>query len=426
MVTMTELFKIVAANDYNTLEKLIINNKRPNFNCIKSGISLITKSIEVRAYECFNLLLTINELTILQSNNRNINGLGIALEYYTLAPNPSNKYYLDKLIDKNIYIDTISVSKCINEPVLFELMFHQLIKTGDALRYLIEHAIIINNMYYMNKIYEYLFEENPLYYDTIEKKQFFNNEILKMAILLNNINAIEYLVNIGHNILTVTIQNNTIPSLYYAYTQTIGYYAFNIIFSHMKDLDIETLNNIPQINKLSLTQKENHYNFDNMRKILSLPIEWTDIHDVIANNFTICYRYGNRLYIEKQRLNKIKDYQYLMFLILKTNKINGNPYHKIGTYNYDMERIVTNVATSNIIKEAIGKNKYILNYFNIIEPEKMSQHFKLLFTDNICHETEKKKYIEELEYWYVNGVTEKKITTKKSQKKKTQSIEINV
>ena len=92
---MTQLFKIVSSNDYDTLEKLIMGNKKLDFNCIKSHTSLIYKAIEVRALECFDLLLSLNDLSILQSNNTNISGLNIALLYYLSAPNPSNKYYLD-------------------------------------------------------------------------------------------------------------------------------------------------------------------------------------------------------------------------------------------------------------------------------------------------------------------------------------------
>ena len=41
------------------------------------------------------MLINLNDLSILQSNNTNISGLNIALDYYSSAPNPSNKYYLD-------------------------------------------------------------------------------------------------------------------------------------------------------------------------------------------------------------------------------------------------------------------------------------------------------------------------------------------
>ena len=153
MTTITQLFKIVSTNNYDTLEKLIMSNKKPDFNCTKSGISLISKAIEVRALECFNLLTSLIDLSVIQSNNSNVSGLNIALEYYLSAPNQSNKYYLDTLIERNVLIDSYSLGKCMENHILFDILFNLIDKNQTNITNLIITSISKTNLYIMNKLY---------------------------------------------------------------------------------------------------------------------------------------------------------------------------------------------------------------------------------------------------------------------------------
>ena len=90
MATITQLFKIISSNDYETLDKLILSKKLINFNCVKSGYSLVSKAIEVRSKECFNILLNLPNLEIIKNKSSKLSGLSILLEYYLQAPNQSN------------------------------------------------------------------------------------------------------------------------------------------------------------------------------------------------------------------------------------------------------------------------------------------------------------------------------------------------
>lgn len=447
MTTMTQLFKIVSTNDYDTLEKLIMGNKKLDFNCIKSGISLISKSIEVRALECFNLLMSLNDLSVLQSNNTNVNGLTIALEYYSSAPNPSNKYYLDKLIERNVTIDCWSLVKCMSDQLLFDTMFNRFDKSYTNLNNLISSAVQRNNVTIMGKLYDYLYLNNPTYYSTSEDRYIFNDTIFKNAIQSNNIIAIEHLEKLDHNIMIIN-QNSLvkIPSLYYAYVSNTESNTFNFIFSRIEKLDENTLNQIPNIKKLSniICSQQFYYGVNTnktsiecFKKLLLLPIDWEDLADVISYIYTSIYKtIGNYYHSSKKILDHIEGKIHILYIILKTNKIKSNPYNKIELNKTDMSsNIITVIKRLNgnqemiaNLKSKIRKIKYILNNSGFKEPNSLADHFKLVFNEkeSTSYETEKINFIKEIEEWYT-GADEKKSKAKVSRKKKTATpVEIDV
>jgi len=448
MTTMTQLFKIVSTNDYDTLEKLIMGNRKPDFNCIKSGISLVHKAIEVRALECFNLLMGLPDLSVVQSNNSSINGLGIALEYYSTAPNQSNKYYLDKLIEKNVSIDAYSLGKCMGDPVLFDSMFNRLDKNVNSITNLIGTSVSKTNVHVMNKLYDWLYSNNPTYYSTPETRNAFNDNILRTAIAANNIIAIEHLEKLGHNILSVKYSNNNpIPSLYYAYISSTESIAFNFIFSRMEKMDAESLNQIPGIKKLKNILNNSIYYYsgstnkntlDFIRKILSLPVDWEDLADCIADYYQMIYRELAGYYWNSKRTkDKMIERQNLMYMLLKTNKVKSNPFDKLNVgknelntnINTGIKRCGTNNPTAlNEMKLIARKCKYILVGSGFKEPAGLSEHFKLIFADgDSTYTTEMTNYIAELENWYKGSTEEKKPKARVTRKKKNEApAEIDV
>ena len=446
MTTMTQLFKIVSTNDYDTLEKLIMGNKKPDFNCVKSGISLIHKAIEVRALECFNMLMSLPDLSVIQSNSSNANGLGIALEYYSSAPNPSNKYYLDKLIERNVHVDSYSLGKCMEDPVLFDSMFNRVEKNSSSIGNLIGTAVSKTNAYAMNKLYDWLYSNNPAFYSTPETRNAFNDNILRTAIGANNIIAIEHLEKLGHNILEIKYQNPGIyiPSLYYAYITNAESIAFNFIFSRMEKLDVETLNQISQIKKLSLVATNSSYYgssnsknpIDFYKKILSLSVDWNDLAECIANYYFAIYRdLGHYYWNNKKTKDKINEKQQLMYLLLKTNKVNSNPFDKIAVlkadltsqFNAAIKRSGTDTIRVNEQKLIARKCKYILTGSGFKEPAGLSEHFKLFFNDEAStYETEYANYIAELDSRFKGTDEEKKPKARVTRKKKTAPAEIDV
>lgn len=450
MATMTQLFKIVSSNDYDTLEKLIMSNKKPDFNCIKSGTSLISKAIEVRALECFNLLMGLNDLTVLKSNNTHINGLDIALEYYSSAPNPSNKYFLDKLIEHYVSIDCWSLVKCMDDKILFELMFNRLDKTYNNMNNLICSAIKKNEVTIMNKLYDYLYLSNPQYYSTPETKNTFNDCILKSAIQSNNIIAIEYLETLGHNIMSVNNNSSMkMPSLYYAYISNTDTNAFNFIFSRMEKMDKNALSEIPSITKLSSftcspLYNYNVYNFSNkniiecLKKILLLPIEWEDLSDTVTHIYVSIYKnIGNYYYNTKKICEHIDEKINHIYMILNTKKLKTNPYNKIELSKNEMTLSINNVLNKlngnpqmiSILKSKIRKIKYVLNNFGFKEPDSLDVHFKLVFDnkDSSIYDSERLNFTKEIEEWFNKTNEEKKVKVRVSRKKKTSTpLEIDV
>ncbi len=439
MTTMTQLFKIVSTNDYDTLEKLIMSNKKPDFNCIKSGISLVHKAIEVRALECFNLLMTLSDLSVIQSNSSNVNGLSIALEYYSNAPNQSNKYYLDKLIERNVSIDSYSLSKCMGDPVLFDSMFNRIDKNSNNISSLITSAVSKTNVSAMNKLYDWLYANNPAFYSTQDNKNKFNDNILRTAIGSNNIIAIEHLEKLGHNILIINYQHNSIPSLYYANFSNTESIAFNFIFSRMEKMSPEALNQIPGIKKFNNTtsyytnsKSGNEY----YKKILSLPIDWNDLADYIAIIYKSVYQDLSSYYWNsKKNKDKIIEKQQLIYMLLKTNKVKTNPFDNIATYKTDLnsninngiKRSGTNQVQVNEQKLIARQCKYMLNGSGFKEPAGLTDHFKLIFTDDAStYETEYANYIAELEALAKGAEETKKPKARVVRKKKAAPAEIDV
>ncbi len=443
MTTMTQLFKIVTNNDYDSLEKLVMSNKRPDFNCIKSGQSLVSKAIEVRALECFNMLMGLNDLTVLQSTRPYISGLGTAVEYYSSAPNSSNQYYLERLLEKNVYIDIYTLTKCVDEPGLFEKMFARIDKNSSNMMSLITSAVNKTNMQLLNKLYDFIQNQNAPFYDTPDKKNNFNSQILRNAISANNIGAIEFLENIGHDIFKVDSSiggNNTIPSIYYAIVSNATI-AFNYLYKKFEELEKTKLDAIPQIKKMEWVFKNYYKNKkefnDNLIKLLKLQIDWDDIHNVIANNYCSIYRDNTYFstYSPKKSFQTIASEQQIIYILLKTNKVKANPFDKINTSKSDLnsminsntKRLIQNPVIFADLKLALRKSKYLLNSFGFVEHIGLTEHFKLLFTDNnSVYETEKKNYLEEMEKTYTTGNEEKKTKPKATRKKKAADVEIDV
>jgi len=425
MATMTQLFKLVIANDYETIEMLINSNKNIDFNCIKSGISLVTKAIEVRSIECFNLLLECDKLTILQSNNLHVNGLSIAIDYFSTSPNLSNKYFIDRLFEKNVFIDNVSVCNCMNNMYLFDIMFSKMDKTYNNMHSLFSCSIQKNHTIIMHKLFNYL-NETLDFYNTPEKRHTFNTDVFKSAILANNLVAIEHLYSNNTNLLCV-ISNENIPSLYYTLLKSNNI-IFNYIYSLYEQLDSIQLNEINYIDKLNiLVNKENitPLYIKQFLKILSLPIKFNKLEDVIIQLYRIIYNnmlhYNNNNYIVQS--NNI---QLIMYMIFKTNQVKVNPYIKLVSSQYDLDakrlHSITQCKnnTNNIYNtnRLFRRNKYILNHFGFIESEPMAEYYKSLFdnSDKSLYKLEEKETIQELENNY-NNIINQKIKSVKSKKK---------
>ena len=101
MISTKALFEIVRTNDYDKLSN-IINQLKPEdlSKTSKKNTSILPHAIEYRSLECFNILLDSNKFDFKKMNSYT-NGFSTALDYYKLAPNEKNMYYVNKLIQKN-------------------------------------------------------------------------------------------------------------------------------------------------------------------------------------------------------------------------------------------------------------------------------------------------------------------------------------
>lgn len=420
MTSVTELFEIVTFNNYDKLAEIMSEQKAFKINSVKSQHSLISKAIEVRALECFDLLINSPNLTIIHDIDTNLSGLRIAVQYYTNAPNPSNKYYLYKLLEHNIKTNEHIVSDCINNPELFDLLFSKLSKTRNNLLTILFATIKDNHHDLMCQLYDYLNFNNIAFYDTIEKKQSFNNEILREAIMRKNIKTITYLKSVNHDIMTVTISHEIyIPAIFYVHNYCKDKVIFNFYYDDMKNMTPEQLNNISNINIFYKIFEKNYYNieytkdttFKSINQILALPIKWVDLSTII----TKCYVE----ILSRCNLIRIQKLQFFMYIILNTKNVNTNPFIKINAQDKDLiNKVKLMTIKGTDFTKLFRFNIYILNYFGFDCDSSNNEHIQLLFNnfDNTTKENEKIECIKHFEEKYnkIVGKTPTKIKKTKS------------
>lgn len=223
MISTKALFEIVRTNNYEKLGS-IINNLTPEdlLKTCKKGTSIIPYSIEYRATECFDILLESNKFDFKEMKHYT-NGFSTALEYYNLASNEKNMYYVNKLIEKNFEFfndDTVNhrilyMNDIFKNIKLYELFFTSLENSinRDPLKYL---HYSVYSIEIFKKLYCYCINNKLL---TIEKTELLlriildvndytllrcidepykiNPNILLQVIDKYNFEIIKYLINNG-------------------------------------------------------------------------------------------------------------------------------------------------------------------------------------------------------------------------------------
>lgn len=411
MATMTKMFEKVVANDYEWFESLVLSKKEVNWNCIRCKVSLVYKAIELRAVKTFDILMNIPELTVFSNSSGSINGISKAIEYYIAAPNADNKYFLDKLLEKNVIINSNTFIQCLNNTELADKLFNNLDKTESYIKYILEHIIRSNNIYMLNYIYNYLNTTNPSYYvDT--KKVFFNNMMFAYALsYTKNVEIIHYLINLGVNWKIAGHDNS--PSLYYCIKHNTLLY--DTIFSKYQQLSSEELNNIPNIKNINmLITSTRNINIDMYKKTFSLPINFNDMAHTIIELFT-------RIYQNYYGTISNKDDNNLIYLCFSEGKVKTNPLmlldSKINNIIQYKEYIIKNFQITNkeSYKKSIRYFLYINEHFNYTVPEKHKHLFEWLYEPTV-NINEKEDFIKELTYVMPPVVPKKKAVRKKNTK----------
>jgi hypothetical protein len=303
-----QLIKIITLNDYDGLEKLIQSGKNINFNCDKNEKgqikTLVSKAVEVRAKECFDLLIEIPNLTVL-SCGTHLNGLAKAIEYYTGAPNTCNEHYLKKLLEKNAKYNIYDVCELIDFQEYFQLMFEKINKTKDNVKYLLEKAIESNKMGIINYLYDYL--EQTYQPDELVE---LNKNIIKLVISYDNLGIFEY---VKTKVPDFNVINNY-PTILHC-NKPNGL-IFNYLYSQLESMNENQLNSIPFLSDLNHLYKTNPIN---LIKILELKLKFNDVTesmgDMILNNIRLIKAFNE----------KVNDVVFRLHLFAVYGYIKGNP-----------------------------------------------------------------------------------------------------
>jgi hypothetical protein len=295
MISTRALFEIVRTNDYEKLSS-IINNLTPVdlAKTSKKNTSIIPHSIEYRSTECFNILLESNKFDF-RKMNCYTNGFYTAFDYYKLAPNEKNMYYIDKLIQKNLELfedDTINHNILYMNVIfvnnnLYELFFPILINSihRNPTKYL-------NCSYYSSDVFSKLYNyciNNDLLTNESHKK------LVSDIINLNNfilLRCIEAPYKIEPNILSIAIQKCNLEI-----NQYLIKYGSDYILEKEKLLDIfvSSMKNQYNINKEKFNifmLLINNYKFENIEKkvddLLNYCIPSYNYNQDIVINIILC------------------------------------------------------------------------------------------------------------------------------------------
>lgn len=353
-ITCTYLFTLIINNDYIKLEQILDTNKdRDVFLKRKSYETLLSKAVLVRARQCFNLLCNMNIEDEEDRNMFHIKALHNAIDYYVMAPNPDNMYYIDMIMKRNITIDYYAMYQSLNNNDIFIRFFHLFDKKADDIKKLIIMAIMNNTEMNFEFLYTYGIANNMI---TVDMK----NEIYSQVLYSNNVNMITFLIGKG---ITWTISYET-PSLYRVLNNNNMFYY---LYNKYSELTKEELNSIPNIKeKLPFDFSVNKQSLSNFKKILSLPFDF-DMTDIVVAIFNNIYNYKIYTcnYAIQMMQSDISIRYIVMELIFDSNKVKTNPLLKINYHNF-LSKHKSNITMLTNYPEISDKYKYnIMRFIDI-------------------------------------------------------------
>ena len=432
MTTMTQLFKIVTTNNHETLDKIIHSNTKTNFNCVKSRQSLLQKAVEVRAKECFDLLIEIPNIDIIKKGGT-LSGLQKALEYYLDAPNQGNRYFVDKLLDANVFIDITSLISSIDHDDIFSLMFDKVEKTEGVMMAIIQTSIGKNNNRIMKSMFDILDKSNDFsFYNDPTKKAIFNNKVfINTFNNSTNVDAFNFLINRGCN---WKIHYSNSALLYYLMNSN-NTYLFNVIYSLYAGLDSEELNQIPYIKSLVIDPRSNDstYFIEFIDKIGKLPIEFNDCASEVIK---ILKRIITDQYYWETHNKKMKHFDQLILILNKMYKfkmIKSNPFYTVSTINIGPSEIENfylriikryDIFKLNDIKQTIRQFLYVCSYYGHDLKGLLIEKFNGFFMPEQLNsfDVDKKAFVELIN----QDITKVKVTKATRKNKPNVNIDIEV
>lgn len=396
MATTEDLFSIINNNDYIKLKKLINQGQIINLiNMTRMGISLIYKAIEYRSRECFDILIDINNLTVLKNESSYINGLHIAMKYYNNAQNDSNLYYVEKLLEKGANI-TVDILKNINDKNIFLKIFCRLNKTKERIDSLLKYLISNGKMEQLEDVYFWLIEEEPEYFNSKTNKNKFLEELFCTAIKTNNLEMIDILRSEKIDLKIVKDNNQITNSLFFALKNSCKT-SFEYLINFYKGLSQTEFDNIKDIKELNLLMDKctNTEILFLLCKLINFKYDIGDqtkfVENIIRKNIIL----GTR-HITRNNIDYNDDYYMLIYLLGKNNFIKQNPLNNFinNVETYEKEYVSCMPHFKSIFTGRIKKLRYLLEFFKFPIPEKFSYIVKA--TDSATFSKDKLIYINEL------------------------------
>lgn len=396
MATTEDLFSIINNNDYIKLKKLINQGQIINLiNMTRMGISLIYKAIEYRSRECFDILIDINNLTVLKNESSYINGLHIAMKYYNNAQNDSNWYYVEKLLEKGANI-TVDILKNINDKNIFLKIFCRLNKTKERIDSLLKYLITNGKMEQLEDVYFWLIEEEPEYFNSKTNKNKFLEELFCTAIKTNNLEMIDILRSEKIDLKIVKDNNQITNSLFFALKNSCKT-SFEYLINFYKGLSQTEFDNIKDIKELNLLMDKctNTEILFLLCKLINFKYDIGDqtkfVENIIRKNIIL----GTR-HITRNNIDYNDDYYMLIYLLGKNNFIKQNPLNNFinNVETYEKEYVSCMPHFKSIFTGRIKKLRYLLEFFKFPIPEKFSYIVKA--TDSATFSKDKLIFINEL------------------------------
>lgn len=420
------LFNLVSNNDYIKLEQELISNPQLDVNVILFKGSLLTKAIEKRTKECFDFILDHPNFKLLeykheqiQQNHNNfmdssdisdgelefinddnwysneyyypyITGLNLSIEYYINAPNPANFYWLNRLIQKNVYFHPSKLLMLIDHPTIFNMVLSK--NNTDSL-YL---KNILYDITSKSSINTKLFDIFKKLFDSLEQlkkielNDMYINHILNGIVQNRNIELIEFMTNKGYDVKFIKNYENSDPilSMCFENVHSILDISFiNWIFNYLEAnpydpntiIDSSLFYNLFLIllNKKNWDKLNQSNSFSKLNKILENCKYSIDFSEKIADIFI--YNFTHR--------NNHNMTEFYLFLLDKVNKnfyelIPNYKFVKIDQYNFiglwcrpNLKNFICLFAT----KDYFIPDKYKNYLFQLIdEPNISDDEMKLI------------------------------------------------
>lgn len=352
------IIKMVEANDYQSLGNIMLN-KKINLNFSKNNISLIHKAVEVRARECFDLLINNSAYTYHQENSWG-NGVDKAMEYYKISQNPSNEYYLMRLIEKKADCSNI-LKHLIEFPNMFSIYFDKMEKNSNNVNQIIKHSITANNLSIVIFALDYAQTQNWT---------FDYNVLFELSMISSFILGMKLFIEKGCNWKII----NGIPTIYHIIKNENHYSSkelvFDFIFDKFYELDKNELNQIPGIKNLNQICESyfvSDFRANCVANILTLDIDFVDLDSIVYHYINKCLKkcypsFSSILNFKTTINNNIL----MLNALLSGNKIKSNPLESFSFEDFsEYIKQINNVngVTMRTISEKIIELFTLFEFF---------------------------------------------------------------